>query len=457
VSRKELRGLHLHFDCFAGAAGDMVLGALLDLGVPEAVVRRTLATLPVEGYELTVRRAKRCGLEGCDVKVRVHGHDGHDHDHDRDHDHDHGHGAGAGAGGRGHGGHAHAKHRHAAHRPDAPRTAHRHGAHGHRSWREIRRLLQEHLAGDVRERALAIFTAVAEAEAKLHGRPLDAVEFHEVGAIDSIVDTVGTAAALAWLQPARITARPVPLGHGHVHCAHGRLPVPSPAALAILTKAGVPVEDGDVDMELCTPTGAAILATQAEAFGPLPPLRPRAVGYGAGDDDPADRPNLLRVVLGEPWAAARAGRGDPADTEAVVLEANVDDMAPQLCEPLLDALFAAGARDAWLQPIVMKKSRPAFTVGALCAPDEREAVAGALLRHSTTIGLRMRAVERRVLERRTVRVATAYGRLPVKLALEGGEVLNAAPEYEPCREAASRAGVPLKEVYAAVLAAYRQR
>jgi len=208
-------------------------------------------------------------------------------------------------------------------------------------------------------------------------------------------------------------------------------------------------------MELCTPTGAAILATQVEAFGPLPPLRPRAIGYGAGDDDPADRPNLLRVILGEPWAVGRRSEDAGADTEAVVIEANVDDMAPELCEPLLEALFAAGARDAWLQPIVMKKSRPAFMVGALCPATAREAVARALLTHSTSIGLRMRAVERRVLGRRTVRVATPYGRLPVKLAEEAGVVLNAAPEYEPCRQAAARAGVPLKEVYAAVITAYR--
>jgi hypothetical protein len=447
VTRKELRGLHLHFDCFAGVAGDMALGALLDLGVPEQVVRRTLAALPVTGYELKVGRARRCGLEGCDVKVVVAG------------AHRHGHVQAAARMGTGRGNDEAAHEAHEAHGPHhhGPRRhgGRRHAHHAHRSWRDIRVMLQEHLADDVRDRALAIFTAVAEAEASLHGMTIEDVAFHEVGAIDSIVDTVGVAAALAWLQPRRITARPVPLGHGHVHCAHGRLPVPSPAALEILTRAGVPVEDGDADMELCTPTGAAILATQAEAFGPLPPLRPRAIGYGAGDDDPADRPNLLRVVLGEPWPAA--GRGhDEADAEAVVIEANIDDMAPELCEPLLEALFAAGARDAWLQPIIMKKSRPAFTVGALCSVGAREDVARALFTHSTSIGLRMRTVERRVLGRRTVRVATPYGRLPVKLAEQGGEVLNAAPEYEPCRQAAARAGVPLKEVYAAVIAAYRQ-
>jgi pyridinium-3,5-bisthiocarboxylic acid mononucleotide nickel chelatase len=437
VSGKELRGLHLHFDCFAGAAGDMTLGALLDLGVPEAVVRRTLAALPIEGYELKVGRAKRCGLEGCDVKVVVHGAGRHGH-------------AGPAHAAHEHGTHAHGKHAHGAHQRGR-------AGHGHRSWRDIRALLEAHLEDEVRDRAVAIFTAVAEAEAGLHGMAIDAVEFHEVGAIDSIVDTVGVAAALAWLQPSRITARPVPLGHGHVHCAHGMLPVPSPAALEILTRAGVPVEDGGADMELCTPTGAAILATQVETFGPLPPLRPRAIGYGAGDDDPADRPNLLRVILGEPWAATRRSEDGGADTEAVIVEANVDDMAPEMCEPLLEALFAAGARDAWLQPIVMKKSRPAFMVAALCPAAAREAVGRALLTHSTSIGLRMRTVERRVLGRRTVRVATPYGKLPVKVAEEAGVVLNAAPEYEPCRQAAARAGVPLKEVYAAVITAYRQQ
>jgi hypothetical protein len=433
----ELRGLDLHFDCFAGIAGDMTLGALFDAGVPEAVVREELARLPLRGYELTAARAVRGGLEGVDVKVRVEGHDrehedDHDHDHDHDHEHEHDHE------------HDH-DHDHDHHHQ------HGRGSHGHRAWAEIRGMLEAHLGGEVRRRALDMFGRVAAAEAKLHGRPVEEIAFHEVGAIDSIVDTVGVAAALAWLRPRRITARAVPLGHGFVQCAHGRFPVPSPAALEILRGAGAPVEDGAADMELTTPTGAAILAASVEAFGPLPPLVPRAIGYGAGDDDPPGRPNLLRVILGAPLAAAGAGTD-----EVALLEANVDDMPAELCEPLLEALFAAGARDAWLAPIVMKKSRPAMTVAALCPPAARDAVAQALLTHSTTIGVRMQTALRRVLDRRTVDVETEYGTLPIKLALDGPAVLNAAPEYEPCRAAARAHGVPLKEVYAAVVSAYRR-
>jgi pyridinium-3,5-bisthiocarboxylic acid mononucleotide nickel chelatase len=420
----DLTGKHLHLDCFAGIAGDMFLGAMLDLGVPEAVIRDGLALLPVTGYELRIGRTRQMSIVGCDVKVvveraaslpsveRPHDHDHHhDHHHD-DHDHDH----------------------------DS-------GVHAHRTWRSIREMIEAStLSMGVKRRALGIFERVALAEGRLHGVTVDEVAFHEVGAIDSIVDVVGAAVALEHLAPRRISSRPVPLGRGFTRCAHGTLPVPSPAALEILT--GARVEDGGAAVELCTPTGAAIVASCVEEFTEMPAGRLVAVGYGAGDMTLPDRPNLLRTMLldTEPPEAA--------DRAAVVVEANVDDMAPEWCGHLLERLFAAGARDVWYTPIVMKKGRPALTVSALCSPALLQRVGAVLLAESTTIGFRYHAVGRHTLERSVLEVQTAYGPLVIKIAKEGDRVLNAAPEFEVCKAAADRVHAPLKEVYAAAMAAY---
>jgi hypothetical protein len=406
MSDDELRGAELYFDCFSGIAGDMTLGALLDLGVPEAAVRGELDKLPVRNYRLTTERVKRGALVGTKIQVIV---DEHDHAHHHDHDHAH---------------------------------------HPHTHYRDIKAMLEQHLGGDVRARALAIFERIAVVEARLHGVAVAEVAFHEVGAVDSIVDIVGAAAALAWLRPARVTSRRVPLGGGTVDTAHGRLPVPAPATLELL--AGAEVEAGG-DSELTTPTGAGILAASVSAYGAMPSLRVVGVGWGAGDRELGDRPNLLRVVAGIASGAAAS-----STDEVAVVEANIDDMNPELCEPLLEALFAAGAVDAWFTPIIMKKSRPALTVAALCPPALRDAVAGALLRESTTIGVRFSSHARMVLPRRTVEVDTPWGKVPVKVAGEG-ENVNAAPEYEACRAVAVAAGVPVKRVYLAALAAFFRR
>lgn len=392
-----MRAKHLHLDCFSGVAGDMFLGAMLDLGVPEDAVRSGLATIPLQGYELQVSRTRRMGIEGCDVSVRVDP---------------------------------------AAAQP--PRTF---GA--------IRELLRDAgLAPAVLARALDIFTRVARAEAKVHGTSLEEVHFHEVGAVDSIVDIVGAAVALEYLDPVHVSARPVPLGHGSVRCAHGVMPVPAPATLEILV--GLPVEDGAAGVELCTPTGAAIVASAVQTFGALPSARLLAVGYGAGDGRLQDRANHLRALLLEPESC------DPADERIVVLEANIDNMTAELAGYVVDRLFAAGARDVWLTPIVMKKGRPALTLSALCAEEDRDVLCELVLSESTTIGLRHRLERRRVLARDAVEVRTPYGALPVKVARDGERELSAAPEFEPCREAALHHGVPLKEVMAAAAAAYRE-
>lgn len=331
-------------------------------------------------------------------------------------------------------------------------------------------------------RALDMFDRVARAEARMHDQSIDDVVFHEVGAIDSIVDIVGTAAALAWLAPVSASAVSVAMGHGTVKCAHGLLPVPSPAALEILREAGGVMDDGGLPRELCTPTGAAILAATVTRWAPMPRMIPLAVGYGAGDASFPDRANVLRVTIGRPVATAgRApgaspgtpgtGDGDPgagaggdpgadlradasADPDLWRIEANIDDMSPEMCEHAAEAAFAAGAVDVWWTPILMKKGRPALLLAALASGPVRDAVAAAMLRETTTIGVRFDPVARRVLDREIRHVETRFGRLPVKVARLDGAVVNAAPEYEHCRAAARVAGVPLKQVFAEVLVAY---
>jgi uncharacterized protein (TIGR00299 family) protein len=310
-------------------------------------------------------------------------------------------------------------------------------------------MLTANLSGDVLARAMAIFERIAVVEARLHGVSVEDVAFHEVGAVDSIVDIVGAAAGLAWLAPSLVTARRVALGGGMVSTAHGRLPVPAPATLELL--AGAEVEAGSPDDgELTTPTGAAILAATVQRFGPMPPLEVQAVGWGAGDRELRDRPNLLRVVVGRPSLETQTG-------ECVVVEANIDDMNPELTDSVFEALFAAGALDVWLQPITMKKGRPALLVSALCEPALREAVAGALLAESTTIGVRYRGVGRTILPRRLVEVDTPWGRVRVKVAGPEGAPLNVAPEYEDCRRLAREKNLPVKLVYQAALAAFSRR
>lgn len=396
-----LTGRHLHIDCFSGVAGDMFLGACIDLGVPEVLIRDGLALLPWGGYELRVEPASRGGITGVDVKVVI----------------------------------------------EAPNHHHEHG---HRAWKEIRLGIQKSALSDgVKERALDIFTRVARAEGKVHGVPTDEVHFHEVGATDSIVDVVGAAICLSFLTPSSVSCRTIPLGQGTVRCAHGVLPVPPPATVEILQ--GASVESGGVQMELCTPTGAAIVQSCTPTFGPLPSGRLLGVGYGAGDRELPHGPNHLRLLLLDP------GAPDPAESGAVLLEANVDDMSPEGSGYLMERLFEAGARDVWFTPIVMKKGRPALTISVLCAEADVDRASEMLFAETTTIGLRRHAVGRRTLSRELVQVTTPYGEVVIKIARDGERVFNAAPEFESCREAARRHDVPLKEVTAAAVSAYRAK
>jgi uncharacterized protein (TIGR00299 family) protein len=328
---------------------------------------------------------------------------------------------------------------------------HRHGEHEHHAYQRIRARIEAAALGtEAKRRALDIFDRVAVAEATLHGTTVEEVVFHEVGAIDSVVDIVGTAAALAYLAPASVSCAQVAMGHGTVRCAHGVLPVPSPAALEILRRAGGVMTDGGVARELTTPTGAAILAHAVTAWTPAPTGVALAVGWGAGDVELADRPNVVRVT-------AVAARGHAAD-ELWRVEANLDDQSPEIAAHAIDHALAAGAVDAWFTPITMKKGRPALAFAALVPAAARAAVVAALVRETTTIGVRFDRVERTVLSRATVMVDSAYGPIPVKVARDDdGTVRNAAPEHDACLAAALASGAPLKLIYAAVIAAWHRR
>lgn len=456
----------LYVDCFSGVAGDMMLGALLHLGVPLERVRAALETLPVSGWVLEARPGAVSGISGVDVQVTVGGvkertphhhgeeggalpsgtargprdtswlvrgeghggglaHDhGHDHGHGRGHGHDHGHGHGHG--------HGH-DHEHDHSHAHAPSGESHHG----RTVGEIRRILR---AGDLEAPVLALaldaFGRLADAEGRIHGVAPDDVHFHEVGALDAIIDIVGTAAALHALGVDEVISAPPPLGRGFVECAHGRLPLPAPATVEILR--GAPVRGDSLEAELVTPTGAALLRAMCDRFGEVPAMTVERVGYGLGDARWPDRPNLLRLVLGH--------RDDSPGGQEVVVEANIDDMSPELFGPLCEALLADGALDAWLCPIQMKKGRPGVLLSALAPPDARARIVARILRETTTLGVRSHAVERTKLARRSVVAETPWGPVRVKQGVEGDAVLNEAPELEDCLALARAHGVPLKTV-----------
>jgi hypothetical protein len=399
-----------YFDTFSGISGDMTVGAWIDLGLPLARLRETVALLRLEGVEVSSERVERSGIGATKFHVRVHG-EHPDPPGGRSQDHGHGH------------------------------------HHGHRHYADIRRqLAASALDVPVRERALAIFEALAEAEARVHGTDVDSVAFHEVGALDAIVDVVGAALGVVHFRLDDVYVSPLPLGDGVVRAAHGPLPVPGPATLELLR--GWPVRLGDGRSELVTPTGAAIVAGLGRR-APAPPMVIQAVGYGAGDRVLDDRPNLLRIVLGEP--ALETSRD-----EVVVLEATIDDMSPQLYEHVLERLLAAGARDAFLAPVVMKKSRPGTTLRVLAAPEDRDRLAAIVFAETSTIGLRFTTWQRLVLPREERVVETEHGVVRVKIAHAPDGTVNVAPELDDCRRLAAERGVPLKVVHrAALLAASR--
>jgi uncharacterized protein (TIGR00299 family) protein len=407
-----LRALHL--DLFSGIAGNMFLGALLDLGLPQRALEAELAGLGVK-HRLRVSRVRRGALAARFVRVEVPG-------------------AARGRSRRRSGaeGHGH-RHEHAA----GAHPAHRHdGSHG-RSYREVCRVLERaRLRPAVRERALAIFEALGRAEATVHGIPLARVHFHEVGAVDAIVDVAGAAIGLDRLGVARVTASAVALGDGSVETAHGRLPLPAPATLELLR--GIPTVPAHVHWETVTPTGAAILRSVVEEFRSLPALTIEAIGHGAGEDRSGPMPNVLRAVL---------GRAERASADRVVsLETNLDDLVPEHFDYLMERLFEAGALDVAIQHLQMKKNRPGFGVRVLGRPADRLALARVLFADSTALGVRVSEQDRLVLPREQRKVGTAYGKIGVKLVRDGAGRRQVSAEYDDCKRAARRTGAALRDV-----------
>jgi pyridinium-3,5-bisthiocarboxylic acid mononucleotide nickel chelatase len=377
-------------DLSAGASGDMLLGALVDAGVPLDVLAVAVAALPVEPIRLTTEPVTRHGLGATRVHV---------------------------------------------HAPDSPH---------HRTWPDVRVLLAEAaLDPAVRDGALAVFERLAVAEGRVHRISPDEVHFHEVGALDALADVVGVVAGFAHLGLTRVTASPVALGSGSARGAHGVVPIPGPAVLELL--AGIPVVAGAVPAEMCTPTGAALVAHLVTEWTTLPPMRVERVGMGAGGRDPEQLPNVVRLVLGSP--------GDVVPAGPVVLETNVDDLDPRLWPGVLDALFAAGASDAWLTPILMKKGRPAHTLSALCRPETVPAVQAAIFATTSSIGLRAVPVGKVALERREASVEVLGGTVGVKVAVDDGRVVNVSVEYDDVAALARDLGLPVKEVLRAATAA----
>ena len=475
----------LYLDCFSGASGDMVLGALIDAGVPLADVRRALGTLAIDEAAVWTDRVTRAGVGATKFCVR-----GEDAPHDHAHDHDHsttrsGHGP-AGSGDRHEHEHEHEHehhhhHRHEHHHDHAHAHAHphvdpgaqephqHHGAgregagagraaaspphahetvhhHAHRTLADIYRLIDgSALSGQGRDRAKSLFARLGEVEAAIHGTSLDRVHLHEVGALDSIIDIVGSVFAIEALGVGQVVSSPLNVGSGSVRSAHGLYPVPAPATLRLLQ--GAPVYAGPQTAELVTPTGALLVTGYASSFGPLPAMTVERIGYGAGTREFRDTPNVLRAIVGEADVTAPSHG-------VVVVEAEIDDMNPQIFGLLMDRLLEEGALDVFYTPIQMKKNRPGTLLTVIAPPRLRSPLTATIFRETTTIGVRYREMTRECLERETVQVQTPLGAVRFKVARRNGEILNASPEFDDCVRIARERRVPVKDVQAAASKAF---
>ncbi len=371
-----------YFDCCAGISGDMVLGALVDSGLDVSILRRELAKLHLGDYSISASKDERHHITGTNIKVRF------------------------------------------------KESGH------HRTFKEIKNIINKsRLTTKVKVLSTSIFENLAKAEAKVHGCRVDDVHFHEVGAIDSIVDIVGTAIGIEKLGVGQVYASPLPLGSGWVKTSHGRMPVPAPATLELLK--GVPVASSLTASELTTPTGAAIIKTLSLSFGNMPHMEIEGTGYGIGDRSFKEIPNILRLII---------GKGTGSTERLIIVETNMDDMNPQIYEYLMSRLFKNGALDVFLMPIQMKKGRPAILLKVLCPENKKGNIIDTIFEETTTIGVRTYEVERHCLERRIENVSTPYGKVRVKVAERNGKVLNIQPEYEDCKEIAEKKKLPLKEV-----------
>ena len=387
----------LYYDCFSGISGDMNLGAMIDLGVDQDRLVEELSKIPIDPYEIRISKDQRKGISGMRVNILVSPQDA---------------------------------------RSDMP-SGH------HRTFRDISGLIEESsLSEKVKTISLNIFRRIAQAEAKIHGCGIDDVHFHEIGAVDSILDVVGAAFCLDYLKVDRVFSSPVQVGGGFVTCAHGILPVPAPATAEILME--IPIRTGLVPFETTTPTGAAILAATVDAFMEQVEFTPCKIGYGIGKRD-TDIPNILRVFLGE--MQEEAVSEDVETQEAVLVECNIDDMNPEMYDYIMALLFEKGAYDVFLTPVIMKKSRPAVKISILCDAGARNAVEEVLWLHSSTFGVRSHKISKTMLKRDISAVATKYGDISVKNAYFKGRKIKSKPEYEDCKRLAKEKGVSVKEIY----------
>lgn len=445
----------LYLDIFSGISGDMFLGALLDLGVDLHELEHRLSKLPLDGYHLHAARQQKSNIEG--VKFDVHLESDHHHEHA---DSDHGHHHGEQPSHEHHHEHESTEdhdhdHNHAHDHTHGHEHEHEHGhdhehAHG-RNFAEIKgMILGADLSAWVKDRAVSVFQRVAVAEGKVHGRPPDEVHFHEVGAVDSIVDIVGACIALEMLGKPRVLAAPVVEGRGWVDCAHGRFPVPTTATLEILGARGIALTQCDEPHELVTPTGAALLAEFVEQFGPMEGLVATKIGYGLGTRDLPTRPNVLRAVLGETLSPAGATGNDWETDTIAVLETNLDDLNGEILGHFVEQAFAAGALDVFHTPIQMKKNRPGVLLSVLCPAAAADKFSELMLRETSAFGVRRLIVERRKLRREFTKAKLPYGEVTVKIGKLNGQIIQAAPEFESCKKLAAQANVTLKEVYEAV-------
>ena len=386
-----------YFDCFSGASGDMILAALIDAGAEAEKIRSELASLGLQGYELNVSQVKRASLRANRVEVSVSS-------------------------------------------DDQP----------HRHLSDILTLIDNSKLGEsVKSRAGRIFRRLAEVEATVHGTEVEKIHFHEVGAVDSIIDIVGTCIGLDLLAIEKFYCSELATGSGSVHCAHGDLPVPAPATAQLLV--GIPTKVGYASRELTTPTGAAILTTLCEGFGDCPDMRSEKIGYGAGREDLPGHPNVLRIIIGK----LQAGNSDESD-QIWLLETNLDDAPGELIGTLYEVLLSRGALDVYVTPIQMKKNRPGVLISVLVEPSKLAEIEDALFEATPTFGLRRHLCQRSKLSRRIVQVQTRYGEIRVKVGLRGTKELTAAPEFEDCKAAASGHSVSPREIYNEALACYRK-
>ena len=387
----------LYFDCFAGASGDMILGALVALGVDENELVAEISKLNISDFKVTCSKVDRSGISAIKANVEV---------------------------------------------PSE---------HAHRHLHTIEKIINESdLKESVKTRAIAIFTRLAEAEAKVHGIEIEKVHFHEVGAMDAIIDVVGACIGFEMLEIEKFVCSKIHVGSGFVKMAHGKFPIPPPAVSELLT--GIPIYSTEISGELCTPTGAAIISTLCDTYGEIPNLKTEKTAYGAGNRDYRDFPNVIRLMIGE----TTDSRLQTQDSRLVLLETNLDDITPQVLGFVMERAFEIGALDCWFTPIQMKKNRPATMISILCSQEKREVLTELLYTETTTLGVRVREIERECLPREMEKIVTEFGEIDVKIARHGEKIVNAKPEYDQLREIALKSNLPLREVESIVLQAFKK-